>query len=43
MDEILVAFTEEAQELLEAMEFGLLRMEEGDRSPEVINLSLIHI
>jgi two-component system chemotaxis sensor kinase CheA len=37
MDEILAAFTEEAQELLEAMESGLLRLEEGDRSPEVIN------
>ena len=37
MDEILVAFTEEAQELLEAMESGLLRMEAGERSPELIN------
>lgn len=37
MDEILTAFTEEVHELLEAMESGLLRMEEGDCSPEVIN------
>jgi two-component system chemotaxis sensor kinase CheA len=37
MDEILFAFTEEAQELLDAMESGLLRMEAGEHSPELIN------
>jgi two-component system chemotaxis sensor kinase CheA len=37
MDEILVAFTEEAHELLDAMESDLLRLEGGERNPEIIN------
>lgn len=37
MDDLLLAFIEEADELLEAMEADLLRLEEGDRNPETIN------
>ncbi len=37
MDEILVAFNEEAIELLAQMESGLLRIEDGNHDPETIN------
>ena len=37
MDEILIAFNEEAVELLEAMETGLIRLEEGECDPDIIN------
>ena len=37
MDEILIAFNEEAVDLLEAMETGLIRMEEGECDPDIIN------
>ncbi|MCF8176209.1 MAG: Hpt domain-containing protein, partial [Burkholderiaceae bacterium] len=37
MDEILSVFTVEAREQLEAMEAGLLQLEQGDRDPETIN------
>ena len=37
MDEILNVFSVEAREQLEAMEAGLLQLEEGDRDPETIN------
>jgi len=37
MDEILSVFSVEAREQLEAMEAGLMQLEEGDRDPETIN------
>jgi len=37
MDEMLSVFIQEAREQLEAMEAGLLQMEQGDRDPETIN------
>jgi two-component system chemotaxis sensor kinase CheA len=37
MDEILSVFTVEAREQLEAMEAGLMQLEQGDRDPETIN------
>ena len=37
MDEILNVFSVEAREQLEAMEAGLLQLENGDRDPETIN------
>ncbi|MRR50035.1 MAG: chemotaxis protein CheA [Rhodocyclaceae bacterium] len=37
MDEMLSVFVQEAREQLEAMEAGLLQMEQGDRDPETIN------
>jgi len=37
MDEIFSVFTIEAREQLEAMEAGLLQLEQGDRDPETIN------
>jgi two-component system chemotaxis sensor kinase CheA len=37
MDEMLGVFVQEAREQLEAMEAGLLQMEQGDRDPETIN------
>ncbi|MEI8161640.1 MAG: chemotaxis protein CheA [Betaproteobacteria bacterium] len=37
MDEILSVFSVEAREQLEAMEAGLMQLEQGDRDPETIN------
>ena len=37
MDEILNVFSVEAREQLEAMEAGLMQLEQGDRDPETIN------
>ena len=37
MDEILSVFSVEAREQLEAMETGLMQLEQGDRDPETIN------
>ena len=37
MDELLSVFCVEAREQLEAMEAGLMRLEQGDRDPETIN------
>jgi len=37
MDEILGVFSIEAREQLEAMEAGLMQLEQGDRDPETIN------
>ena len=37
MDELLSVFCVEAREQLEAMEAGLLQLEQGDRDPETIN------
>ncbi|MBK7766959.1 MAG: chemotaxis protein CheA [Sulfuritalea sp.] len=37
MDEILSVFTVEAREQIEAMEAGLMQLEQGDRDPETIN------
>jgi len=37
MDEILSVFAVEAREQLEAMEAGLMQLEQGDRDPETIN------
>jgi len=37
MDEIFSVFAIEAREQLEAMETGLMQMEQGDRDPETIN------
>jgi len=37
MDEILAAFTEDAHDLIEAMESGLLALEEGDCDPDTLN------
>ncbi|MCX7166843.1 MAG: chemotaxis protein CheA [Rhodocyclales bacterium] len=37
MDELLSVFSVEAREQLEAMEAGLMQLEQGDRDPETIN------
>ena len=37
MDEVLNVFSVEAREQLEAMESGLMQLEQGDRDPETIN------
>ena len=37
MDEVLSVFSVEAREQLEAMEAGLMQLEQGDRDPETIN------
>ncbi|MDD5250714.1 MAG: Hpt domain-containing protein, partial [Rhodocyclaceae bacterium] len=37
MDELLGVFVIEAREQLEAMESGLMQIEQGDRDPETIN------
>lgn len=37
MDELLSVFCVEAREQLEAMEAGLMQLEQGDRDPEIIN------
>ena len=37
MDEVLSVFSIEAREQLEAMESGLMQLEQGDRDPETIN------